>query len=77
MNEPWKVIVCSAEQCMSETLDEDGEVKEGYHLTPRLDTPEVTEFVCPRCGQVETWGPTRRRIAQVLWEKAHGSSSTL
>jgi hypothetical protein len=69
MFEPWKKIVCQNEQCFQESLTESGEVKPGFHLSPDLDTAAVTQFTCPRCGQVETWGVTRRQVAKVLYER--------
>jgi len=69
MSEPWKVIVCGEEQCMADALDEEGKVKEGYHLDPEIDTPEFTQFTCPRCGKTETWGVTRRQVAKTLYER--------
>jgi len=71
MPELWKVIVCQQQGCLAESLTENGDVRPGYHITPDVDTAEVTQFTCPRCGHVETWGPTRRSISQTLWEKAN------
>lgn len=71
MSEPWKVIICQQSDCLAESLTENGDVRDGYHILPDVDTSEVTQFICPRCGHVETWGPTRRNIAQTLWEKAN------
>lgn len=69
MSEPWKVIVCNSPECMSESLDEAGKVKKGYHIYPDIDTAEFTQFTCPRCGRVETWGITRRKVAKTLYER--------
>jgi len=71
MSEPWKVIICQQEKCLAEAFEEDGSVRSGYHITPDVDTAEVTQFTCPRGGHVETWGPTRRDIAKTLWERAN------
>lgn len=69
--EPWKLIICQQSDCLAEALQPDGSVKEGYHIEPDLDTAEVTQFTCPRCGHVETWGPTRRSVAKTLWNRAN------
>lgn len=69
MSEPWKVIVCSSEDCQAESFGTDGNVREGYHIRPDVDTEYMTQFTCPRCGKVETWGPTRCRVAQMLYER--------
>lgn len=69
MFEPWKRIVCQSKQCLEEAFTEKGSVRSGYHILPDLDTPEVTQFTCPRCGKVETWGVTRRKVAKVLYER--------
>ena len=68
MSEPWKVIICAAEQCMCEAIESNGSVKEGYKIQPEIDTPEFTQFTCPRCGRVETWGVTRRDVAETLYK---------
>ncbi len=70
MAEPWKVIICDSEKCMSGTLDAGGKVKEDYKVYPEIDTPEFTQFTCPRCGKVETWGVTRRNVARIIYERA-------
>ena len=71
MSDPWKVITCQSEQCQLDLLTGDGKVREGYHITPDVDTDYMTQFTCPRCGTVETWGPTRRLIALSLYERYH------
>lgn len=71
MLEPWKVITCQSEKCQLELLDDGGNVREGYHITPDVDTDYMTQFTCPRCGRVETWGPTRRMIALSIYERYH------
>jgi len=73
MFEPWKKIVCQNEQCLQEALTEKGNVRPGYHILPDLDTPAVTQFTCPRCGKVETWGVTRRQVARVLYERVRNA----
>jgi len=70
MLEPWKVIICQQNKCLAEAFQEDGSVKSDYRITPDVDTLEVTQFTCPRCGTVETWGITRRTIAKTLWERS-------
>ncbi len=67
MSEPWKVIVCSSEECQETTFDGDGNVRDGYHITPDIDTDYMTQFTCMKCGYVETWGPTRRMVAMTLY----------
>lgn len=69
MSEPWKVIVCQNEECLRFAFDAEGKVKDGYHLYPDIDNDVLTQFTCPRCGKVETWGITRRQVAQVLYER--------
>lgn len=73
MTEPWKVIICNTRKCLAAAILQNGTVDEGYYIEPDLDTPEVTQFTCPRCGEVETWGPTRRQVAKILWEKSNAS----
>jgi len=69
MSEPWKVVTCPEDCCTEQMFDADGAVREGFHITPEIDTDYMTQFTCPRCGHVETWGPTRRMIALTLYEK--------
>ena len=70
MVEPWKVIVCSADTCMFNSFRSDGSTKEDYKIYPEIDTAEFTQFTCPRCGRVETWGVTRRNVAKILYERS-------
>ncbi len=77
--EPWKAIICDSDQCVSEmfipenmkakdnSLNEEALVK--YKIYPDVDTEEVTQFTCPRCGRVTTWGITRQNIARQLYER--------
>lgn len=69
MSEEWKRIVCQQDECFQRALDAKGKVRSEFYLKPEIDTEEVTQFRCPHCGTVETWGPTRRKIARILWEK--------
>ena len=79
MSEPWKVIICDSDQCVSEMFEpeEPGsptsklnqETIEKYQIHPDVDTEEFTQFTCPRCGKVETWGVTRRQVAKTLYER--------
>jgi len=69
MSEPWKVIVCQTEECLAEALDENGKIKEEAKVHPKYDTESFTQFTCPRCGQSETWGVTRQKVAQTLYER--------
>jgi predicted nucleic-acid-binding Zn-ribbon protein len=77
MPEPWKVIICDSEKCMSDALNTDGSVAEEYKILPEIDTPEFTQFTCTRCGKVETWGVTRRNVAKIIYERtAHVRGTT-
>lgn len=67
--EPWKTTICQSEECLKETIDEDGKVKTKYRLLPDVDNEVMTQFTCSNCGRVETWGITRRYIAKVLYER--------
>ena len=69
MHDPWKVIICEAEECFHAALNKDGSVREEYKIYPEIDTPEFTQFSCPRCGYVEVWGVTRRQVAKTLYER--------
>ncbi len=69
MSEPWKVIVCSSDSCQASAFDVGGNVLEGYHVYPDVDVEYMTQFTCPGCGKVETWGPTRCRVAKLLYER--------
>jgi len=54
---------------MALALDADGNVREGHHIKPDVDNGVMTQFTCPRCGKVETWGITRREVARILNER--------
>lgn len=69
MTDPWKRILCWSPECEKFVFDEDGNVNPGMYIRPDIDTEEITQFTCPRCGLVETWGMSRRRVAQVLYER--------
>jgi predicted RNA-binding Zn-ribbon protein involved in translation (DUF1610 family) len=79
MPEPWKSIICDSEQCINEMFEPEEEgsmvsklnqtTLEQYKIYPEIDTPEFTQFTCPRCGRIETWGVTRRQIAKTLYER--------
>ncbi len=69
MSEPWKVITCSSKKCQENIFNGNGDVREGYHIVPDIDTDYMTQFTCTKCGYVETWGPTRRMVAMVLYNK--------
>lgn len=79
MSESWKVILCDSEQCISEMFVSENmkpltngltkEAIEKYKIHPDIDNETVVQFTCPRCGKVETWGITRRRIAKTLHER--------
>jgi predicted RNA-binding Zn-ribbon protein involved in translation (DUF1610 family) len=69
MSEPWKVIVCGSEECQKKAFDAKGNVIAGYYIKPDVDTDYMTQFTCPRCGKVETWGVTRREVAKILHKR--------
>lgn len=69
MSEPWKVIVCDSEECRARAFDTNGNVNDGFHIYPDVDVEYMTQFTCPRCGRVETWGPTRCQVAKALYER--------
>jgi len=79
MKDPWKSILCDSPQCVSEMFEPEQEGSrisklnqdtiEKYKIYPDIDTAEFTQFTCPRCGKVETWGVTRRLVAKTLYER--------
>jgi hypothetical protein len=69
MSEPWKTIICDSDQCISEMFGEEDLEVEDYKIYPDVDTEVTTQFTCPRCGKVQTWGVTRRSIAKTLYER--------
>ena len=79
MREPWKVIICDSDECISEMFEEESpgspntklneDTLEEYKIYPDIDNEVMTQFTCPRCGKVETWGGTRRAVARVLYER--------
>jgi len=73
MPEPWKNIICADPTCFFESIDETGRVREEFRIFPEIDTPELTQFTCPRCGRTEIWGDIRRQVAKTLYEKFQGA----
>ncbi len=69
MSEPWKMTICDDPACFFESVDEKGNVREEFKIYPEIDTPEFTQFTCPRCGKTETWGVTRRNVQKILYER--------
>ncbi len=69
MSEPWKTILCDSDQCISEMFGAEETAIEYHKIYPDIDTEEITQFTCPRCGKIETWGPTRSQVARVLYER--------
>jgi hypothetical protein len=79
MKEEWKSIICDSDQCMSVMFVPENmrsadnslndEALQKYKIYPDVDTEEVTQFSCRRCGKVTTWGPTRRDISKQLHER--------
>lgn len=77
--EPWKAIICDSDQCISEmfvpenmhrgTNNLTDEAVEQFKIFPDIDNDVMTQFTCPRCGKVTTWGVTRRQIAKQLHER--------
>lgn len=45
------------------------EVLEAYRVYPDVDYEDEAHFTCPRCGQEETWGETRIKIAKILHKR--------
>ncbi len=77
MVEPWKRILCDSSDCLdilmvSENLNSQGKLTEAalekYKIVPEIDNETFTQFVCPRCGKVTTWGKTRCEVAKKLYE---------
>jgi len=79
MPESWKTILCDSEQCISQMFKSEGaglpitkiskETLEKYKVYPDIDNDVMTQFTCPKCGKVVTWGVTRRKIAKTLYER--------
>ena len=82
MIEPWKTILCDSKQCISEMFVPENmkasnnsltsKAIEKYKLYPEIDNEVMTQFRCPLCGKVQTWGVTRRKIAKTLYERFLG-----
>jgi len=45
------------------------EAIEKYKIYPDIDNAVMTQFTCPRCGEVVTWGVTRRQVAKTLYKR--------
>lgn len=79
MTDIWKAVLCDSEQCISEMFVSENmkasdnsltdEAVTKYKIYPDVDTEAVTQFTCPRCGKVQTWGVTRRQVAKTLYER--------
>ncbi len=79
MSEPWKTLLCDSEQCLSEMFVSENmrasnnslteEAIERYKIRPDIDNEVMTQFTCPKCGKVQTWGVTRRQVAKTLYER--------
>jgi hypothetical protein len=77
--EEWKSIICDSDKCMSEMfVPENMKAADNsltasalklYKIKPDVDNEILTQFTCPRCSKVTTWGVTRRSIAQQLYER--------
>ena len=77
--EPWKAVLCDSEQCISEMFvsenmkaSDNSLTKEAiakYKICPEIDNELMTQFDCPRCGKVQTWGVTRRKVQKTLYER--------
>lgn len=79
MSEPWKVVLCDSKECISKMTSPEtpgsrihklnNETIEKYKIHPDIDNELLTQFTCPRCGKVQTWGVTRRQVAKTLYER--------
>lgn len=82
MVEPWKTTLCDSEQCIDEMFVPENlqasspdsmvltnEAIQKYKIYPEIDNDVMTQFKCPRCGKVQTWGVTRKHIAQTLYQR--------
>ena len=79
MSEPWKSILCDSDQCVSEMFEPEEagspvaklnqETIDDYKIYPDIDNEVMTQFTCPRCGKIETWGVTRRSVAKTRYER--------
>jgi len=69
MTEPWKEIYCQSDACAKLFLDANAKTLTEYKIYPDVDTEAVVQFTCRRCGQVETWGVTRQKVAKALHER--------
>jgi phage FluMu protein Com len=69
MTDPWKAIYCQSDKCAKLLLDTNGKALAEYKVYPDVDNEAVVQFTCPRCGQVETWGVTRQKVAKTLYER--------
>jgi hypothetical protein len=77
--EKWKAIICDSPKCVSEMFvpenmkSSDNSLNERalqkYRILPDIDNTIMTQFTCPRCGKITTWGITRKETAQVLYER--------
>jgi predicted RNA-binding Zn-ribbon protein involved in translation (DUF1610 family) len=48
---------------------------EKYKIYPDIDNEVMTQFTCPRCGKVITWGITRRQVMKTLYERLSQSGA--
>lgn len=77
--ESWKAIICDSDRCTSEMFVPENMHRgtntltdraiEQFKIFPDIDNAVMTQFTCPRCGKVTTWGVTRRQIAKQLYER--------
>jgi len=77
--EPWKYTLCDSLICLNERIsagDVDPETStlkpeavSKYKIAPEVDNETFTQFRCPRCGAIKTWGITRREVEKVLYER--------
>ncbi|KKL76325.1 hypothetical protein LCGC14_1746460 [marine sediment metagenome] len=77
--EKWKSIICDSDKCISEMfIPENMRAADNslndmalqkYKIYPDVDTEELTQFTCRRCGKVTAWGPTQRSIHKQLHER--------
>ena len=79
MVEPWKTILCDSKECISEMFTSENmkakdnslteEAAERFKIYPEIDNEMFTQFKCPRCGKITTWGKTRREVAKALYKR--------
>jgi len=77
--EEWKSIICDSDQCMNEMfVPENMKASDNslndkalglYKIKPDIDNDVFTQFTCPRCGKITTWGVSQKNVMQLLYER--------